>query len=90
MQVAANQPQYPRVFHPPCQPVHQQAMVHRVVEALQVAVRGEPQTIAVGLFHLDKRHPRAALRAEPVAVLAEVRIEERSYDLCDRLLNAVG
>jgi len=41
MQVAADQPQYPLVVDPSGQPVHQQAMVYRVEEALQVAGYGK-------------------------------------------------
>ena len=50
-------------------------------------LHAEAQTIAMGLFHLRERHASTAVRAKPVAMLAEMRLEERSYDLCDRLLN---
>ena len=56
-------------------------MVHRIEEALQVAVYGKAQTVAVGLFQLFERHPCAPLRPKAVAVSAEVRVEERSDDL---------
>jgi hypothetical protein len=67
--------------------VIQQAMVNRVEEALQIAVYAEAQTFAVGLFHLSESHPRTALRPKAVAVSAEMRIEERSDDLGDCLLD---
>jgi hypothetical protein len=85
--VAAHQSQHPPVVDPAGQPVHQQPMVHRVEEALQIAIYRVPQTIAVGFFHLCKRHSRTAARTKSRAVRAEVRLEERADDLRDGLLN---
>jgi hypothetical protein len=67
--------------------MHQQAMVHRVTEAFQVAVCTVAQTLAVGLNHLFTRHSGTTARTASVAGGAAVGRNERANDLGDGVLH---